>query len=565
MPLRAVFLTLALALALLATAAPAQAALLTGFEVAPSTKAAGANPDLAITATFTPYPLLGTPPPQPKSITFHLPPGVIGDPFATPKCTQAQFKAAACPANTQVGEVAVSAKIPPGVASDANGEVYNVTPSGGDPARLGAVIHPALGGPLLVTTLVKARASDGGLDSVVPELPRTAAGMQIYTEQMRFTLYGKPPGSAKPFMRNPTACIPATTTVDAVSFQAPDTKESKSSSFTPIDCGALPFAPHIQATVGANGKTARGAKPPVSTVVSQAPGQADQSAVAVTLPSILAPDLARFSILCAFDKALARACPDGARIGTVLAGTPLLAQPLTGSVYLTANPAGGLPQLTIQLDDPIPLRLSGTPEITGEGLKTTFSGLPDVPLTRFELNLSGGDPGAFTLSSDLCTATQPLAVAAAFQAHSGATAAETQPASVAGCTPPPAVAAAITKVKRRKPTVKLRVTAAGGAPALQRVEMTLPGALRAGTRKARRKGTKTTAGTAKLTRDGQLMLTLPAGTRAVTATLRKGAVKSSRKLRRARHPRKLKLLVLLRDDDGVRPPVTLRVKPRRGA
>ena len=98
------------------------------------------------------------------------------------------------------------------------------------------------------------------------------------------------------------------------------------------------------------------------------------------------------------------------------------------------------------------------------------------------------------------------------------------------------------------------VTAADGAPALQRVEVTLPGALRAGTRKARRKGTRTTAGTAKLTRDGQLTVTLPGGTRTVTATLRKGAVRASRKLRRARTPRARKLLVLVRDDDGVRPP-----------
>jgi hypothetical protein len=459
----------------------------------------------------------------------------------------------------------VSAKIPPGLASDASGEVYNVVPSGSDPARLGAVVHPAVGGPLLVTTLVRARPSDGGLDSIVPELPREAGGMQIYTEQMRFTLYGRPPGAQKPFMRNPTTCIPATTTVDAVSYQAPAARESKSSSFTPENCGALPFTPHISATVGANGKTARSSKPPVSTIVTQDTGQADQSAVAVTLPGLLAPDLARFSASCAFDQSLARSCPDTARIGTVAATTPLLGAPLTGSVYITQNPAGDLPLLTIQLHDPIPLRLSGTPEITADGLKTTFSGLPDVPLTRFQLDLFGGDAGAFKLSSDLCTTPASPTVSAAFQAHSGAQATDAQPVTIAGCTPAPAVTAAITRVKRRKPTVKLTVRAADGAPALQRVETTLPAALHVGGRKARRKGTRTTAGKAKLTRDGQLTLTLPAGTRAVTATLRKGAVKSSRKLRRARKPRRQALLVLIRDDDGVRPPLTLKVRPRRGA
>ena len=69
---------------------------------------------------------------------------------------------------------------------------------------------------------------------------------------------------------------------------------------------------------------------------------------------------------CPPELALTRGCPD-TRVGSVEAGTPLLAEPLGGSVFLTANPAGGLPKLTIQLDDPIPLRLDGTPELTPPG------------------------------------------------------------------------------------------------------------------------------------------------------------------------------------------------------
>ena len=109
--------------------------------------------------------------------------------------------------------------------------------------------------------------------------------------------------------------------------------------------------------------------------------------------------------------------------------------------------------------------------------------------------------------------------------------------------------------------MKLKVAAAEGAPALTRVDVSLPSALKV----KRKRRVTTSAGTARLTRAGDLRLTLPAGTRAVTAKLRKGALKAGRKLRRARKPRRQEVLVLVRDADGLRPPVTLKVKPRRGA
>ena len=42
-------------------------------------------------------------------------------------------------------------------------------------------------------------------------------------------------------------------------------------------------------------------------------------------------------------------------------------------------------------------------------------------------------------------------------------------------------------------------------------------------------------------------------------------MKVGRKLRRAKKPRKQEVLVVVRDADGVRPPVALKVKPKRGA
>jgi hypothetical protein len=577
MPLRAGILTLA---CLLLVAAPARAAFdVTAFEVTPSSTAAGAHADVTIATSFTPY---AADTQQPRNVTFHLPPGLAGDPFATPRCAEADYRADACPPATKVGTVAAHATAVVPVlgpqAQDVAGDLYNLAPAGAEPARLGAVLRPEfLGTPLeklFIPTVINARASDGGLDSVVTDLPTELqvpvfGTAQIYTERMAFTLQGRPAGGTGPFMRNPTSCNPATSTVEATPYGEPATTATKTSSFTPTDCGALGFEPHIEGAVGARGQTARRAKPPVRTVITQGPEQAGQAAVTVLLPQIVSPDLTQLGRACPAALVMTRACPDSARIGTVEAGTPLLAQPLTGNVYFAAKPVGQLPGLIIQLGDPIPLRLEGAVELTPTGLKTTFTGLPDVPLSRFALNLQGGATGAFQLAADICTTKAPPAVAATFVAHSGKQTAETRPLAVEGCTPPPAVTASIRRLRSGRPTVRVTVKAGADAPDLRQVRVLLPDALRAKPKRARA-GARAATGAGKLARkaiklnrDGELRLTLPSATRTVAATLSKGAVRVGRKLKRAKKPKRLSLRVLVTDADGPRPATTLKVRPKR--
>jgi hypothetical protein len=230
---------------------------------------------------------------------------------------------------------------------------------------------------------------------------------------------------------------------------------------------------------------------------------------------------------------------------------------------------GQLPGLSIQLDDPIPLRLDGQVELTPQGLRTTFTGLPDVPLTRFELNLAGGQEGVFQLSADICAVKTPPAVAASFAAHSGATAVETTPLAVEGCTPPPTASARITRLRTGRPKLRLAVAAGQDSPALREVRLLLPDALRVKPRRARKGATARTdaarlpRAALKLTRDGELRLTLPAGTKAVRATLAKGTIRVGRRLRRAKPPKRQALRVLVRDAHGARPAIELKVRPRR--
>jgi hypothetical protein len=563
MPLRAGILTLA---CLLLIAAPARAAFqVTEFAVTPSSPAAGAHADVTIATAFD----LGAPQQQPRNLTFHLPPGLAGDPFATPRCSEAGYRADACAAATKVGTVAATATAGAIVRQDVTGDLYNLEPAGSEPARLGAVLRPTGGliGKLFVPTTINARPSDGGLDSLVTDLPTELNGVQLYTERMAFKLQGRPAGGTGPFMRNPTSCAPATSTVDATPYGEPATTVSRTSSFTPTDCGALGFEPHIAGAVGARGATARGAKPPVRTVITQGPEQAGQAAASVVLPPIVGADITQIGRACPAAGVATRSCPESSRVGTVEAGTPLLAKPLTGAVYLSSRPMGGLPGLTIQLADPIPLRLEGIVELTAKGLKTTFTGLPDVPLSRFALNLDGGAAGAFQLASDLC-ATAPPAIAATFAAQSGKQAAETRPMTVEGCTPAPKASARITRLRTGRPTVRITVTAAAGAPDLRHVRLRLPDKLRTKPKRARAGARATTNGgplarTAIKLGAGALQLTLPPATRTVTATLAKGSVRVGRKLKRARKPKRQSLRIVVTDADGPRPSKTLKVRPRR--
>ena len=181
MPLRAGILTLAARCC--SPPRPAQAAFdVTAFELTPSSTAAGAHADVTIATSFPPYDA-ADPPQRPRNVVFHLPPGLAGDPFSTPRCTEADYRADACPAATKIGSVAAKATRDrsaraPGQAG--RRPATSTTSSRRAPSRRGSA--PCCGrsggllGKLFVPTVIKARATDGGLDSVVTELPTELGG-----------------------------------------------------------------------------------------------------------------------------------------------------------------------------------------------------------------------------------------------------------------------------------------------------------------------------------------------------------------------------------------------------
>ena len=277
MPLVAVALFFALS-------APAHAA----FTVTPSTTQAGAHADVTIHADF------GA---TPNRVALHLPPGLVGNPNAAAKCPVATFEAGGCPANSRVGSAIATPRTLP---VPAFGDVFNLAPQPGEPARLG----------ISILGLIKNQASvtlrpDGGLDSTIASLDPGGLGLSA----LDLTL-----NSA--FMTLPTSCAPATTTIEA------DT--TASATFTPTGCASVPFTPSVSATL----ETTQRVVPSGATVALTLPdGQSHVRRAEIALPvgTTLSPGVANGLEACTDAQFASDAgCPAASQVGTVSFVTPLL-------------------------------------------------------------------------------------------------------------------------------------------------------------------------------------------------------------------------------------------------
>jgi hypothetical protein len=520
---------------------------------APASAQAGAN------SNFTVHFDVDEPSRDIKGFVIHLPPGEVGAATATPLCTQAQFAAKACPANTQVGTtttIATLLGVP--VPLSIPGVLYNLQPTGSEPARLGIRLTPSVGEEVLLQSIITVRASDGGLDSSVDGLPNTAGGIPIDVTAIDITLLGRAGNPAKGFMSNPTSCGAATTTIDAFAYDG--ARGSASASFTPTGCDKLPFAPKLTAVLDG---AAKGARPALTTVVEQSVGQANGRSVEVTLPTGIGAVPAILLRACPEAVFAQGACPVNAQVGSAKAETPALAAPLTGRVLLVKPAAMPLPQLVLDLHGPISLRLPVTFGFgPGGRLRSTLSGLPDTALSRFTLNLVGGKDGLLANGRDMCTGAPR--VDAAFVGQNGAKASASATPEVRGCVP--SAKATLKGLARRRPTLVLRLTT-GLGPNLTTVGLTLPKTLRIA-RSGVRKATTVVAGGRKvakpLLRRTARTLTvggLPkGGSNAVELRLRRGAVALARKLNAGTT---VTLRLSTRDVTGAQHKLTLRVRAAR--
>ena len=461
-------------------AAPAAATInLDAFTLTPSTTAAGSNPTIAAKVRIAPSPNGD----DVRNLTVALAPGLLANPTVVPaRCSQAQLEADECPAGAQIGTGLVDAHVEFfGEFVDVPARLYLLNAAAGDVARAGLVAD-AFGVKFVAAGPIRLRTSPSvGLDLRFENIARRAGdpefGPQIELREIDLNLNGSAGGGA--FTRNPTSCGPATSTLTAVSY-AGDTK-SRSSSFTPTGCSGLPFSPQVGALASLSGL----GNLELATAITQRSGEAALRRAALTLPAAVAPRLSALTRACgAADPA---ACPASATVGSAMVTTPLLAEPLRGRIVLRKG--SPLPGLALVFPAPFPLKLEGTTSLTTLGLRTTFSNLPDVPISRLDVLFSGGSDSLFT-GAKLCLTGGVLR--GSFTGQNGKSSSDRTNVLIGGCPfPTPTATVSLRNLAAKVPVLRLVVsvpeaTAAARRPrslGFKRITVKLPKGLKLNKRK----------------------------------------------------------------------------------
>ncbi|HEX8752009.1 MAG TPA: hypothetical protein VF731_01220 [Solirubrobacterales bacterium] len=336
----------------------------------------------------------------------------------------AQLASPSCPADSQVGTVAVSAGTGPTPLYLDTGRAYLAGPYKGAPLSL-ALVTPALAGPLdlgnvVVRAALKVNPVTAQVEAVSDPIPTMLSGIPLALRDIRVTL------NRKRFTLNPTTCDPSK--VLAKIAGSGGAAATASNRFQVGACGRLGFSPRL--SLALKGGTGRAQYPALTATVAAKPGQANLARVSVALPhsEFLAQE--HIQTVCTRKQFAAGHCPKGSVYGYASAYSPLLAKPLRGPVYLRSS-SNPLPDLVVALHGQIDVDLDGRIDSVGGGIRTTFQTIPDAPITKFVLAMKGGDKSLLVNSRDLCAAGAGRATARV-TGQNGKTANQ-RPALSAGC------------------------------------------------------------------------------------------------------------------------------------
>ncbi len=345
-----------------------------------------------------------------SSLEATLPKGLAAKFAGVPYCPEAALATAAtrtgtaeqanpsCPAS-RIGSVTVGAG--PGTNPYlAHGNAYLAGPYKGAPMSV-AVITPAVAGPFDLGTVVVRNAlyinpetAQGHVVSdpfpkILDGVPLRLRSIDVNLDRPNFTL-------------NPTDCEPLS--VQATIHSTEGASASPSNRFQASSCDKLGFKPTLKLSL--KGKVSRRSHPSLRAHLTARPGDANIGRAQVKLPKAAFLDNAHIGDVCTRVQFAAKACPAGSIYGYASATTPLLDGPLSGNVYLRANPAHKLPDLVVGFNgpanQPIEVELAGKTDSVKGALRNTFEAVPDVPVTDFNLTLFGGKKGLIIMSSGFC-------------------------------------------------------------------------------------------------------------------------------------------------------------------
>lgn len=385
-----------------------------------------------------------------RTVETHLPPGFFGDPQAVPQCDPLLFNRpvvgnfGGCPPSSQVGVVDLILQdgmriVDPNPVTDV--PIFNMNPAPGTLAQFGFAfvnipvfitvsLDPANGYSVVAT--VSGTTELQWLRSV--DLTLWGVPADPAHDALRFDpdagSYGHPFTGApiRPLLTLPSNCTASgAIQLRADSWQHPGAftpwATGASEQMTGCDDPRFRFEPSITLQPEARTpSTPTGLDVALSvpqqddTVLDPSRLASDSSAdaaiatpplrdVRVTLPEGMAVSPSAADGLASCSSAqiglgtdAQPACPDASKIGTAELRTPLLPDPVEGSIYLAAqtdNPFGSLIALYVVLEDKgrgLLIKLPGqvVPDpVTGQ-LSASFLDNPQLPFSSFKLHFNGG-------------------------------------------------------------------------------------------------------------------------------------------------------------------------------
>jgi len=367
-----------------------------------------------------------------KGADVVLPPGMTGKLRGIPYCPESALAAAAtragaeenasssCPAESLVGAASVAA----GTGSapyKIDGKVFLSGPYHGAPLSL-AVVTPATAGPFDLGTVVVRVAlfvdpETAQIRAVSDPIPHVFGGALLSIRSVDLKI------DRPNFTLNPTNCAPFATTGALLGGGGDPGNPASfgsfgvSAPFQASGCEALAFKPKLfTKLIGSRKKMRRNGHPAFRAVLIARPGDANIQRAALTLPHSQFLDQGHIGTICTRVQLAASACPARSIYGYARAQTPLLDDEVKGPVYLIASDHE-LPDLLADLHGQVNVRLRGVISSAKERLKTVFFPVPDVPVSKFTINMKGGKKGLLVNSRDLCN--RPNRSVLAFKAQNG--------------------------------------------------------------------------------------------------------------------------------------------------
>ncbi len=210
------------------------------------------------------------------------------------------------------------------------------------------------------------------------------------------------------FMINPTNCSPFSVASQGIGDQG--TVADFSSYFQTIDCAKLHFKPKMTLKqLGGHKATGRSKDPALRFDLRTRHGDANIKSLTVTLPKSFAIDQRHLGNICSKAQLAAERCAGRQPIGTAVADTPLLEQPLKGPAYAVSG-FGKLPHVVFILNGQVLIMPEAESSSLKGRLRTTVPVVPDAPVGHFRLNLFGGKRGYIVNTRNLCASASAMVV-----------------------------------------------------------------------------------------------------------------------------------------------------------